>query len=233
MGIKRRTFEAQGAFGSPQGCLKAVVMLISHIVERKNLPDGRRVHTKSIWVGELPCAMETVTSCFQVHKRWVATGDRGEDRIVDRSLRQCETGTIVGTANRAGERLARKKWVVHGAHWLKLVLLKLGRQMSSLAAYISDAANERRVNLALHTQVPLLDVGPDGLLWNLSNVERERSCSARGSITKTDAFVTGGEILGHIEHQRRATFEGPCICFVARSMLVEYSVAGPHGRLPI
>src|SRR5580658_6445731 len=112
--------------------------------------------------------------------------------------------------------------------------------MGSFAPYVSDAPDQVTSELALHAQVPLLNIRPNRVGGNGGNVRR-KSYRARISAIRPDTFPTVSEMLNYIDHtgrkagrvsnrirRRSAAFQRSGICFVAGTVFEKYSVSSSY-----
>src|ERR1700723_939328 len=117
--------------------------------------------------------------------------------------------------------------------------------MRSFATDISNTSNQIASELALHAQVPLLNIRPDGFDGDRRNVWRKCQRSRTMTIC-SNAGVAAGEVLNDIEDTRwrpgriadgvcrwGASFQRARVCFVARAVFEEDSVAGADGRFAV
>ena len=77
-----------------------------------------------------------------------------------------------------GQRLIRSERILACRQRLQLVELPLHRQMRSLAPHIRNIDDKRVRQFALHSETPLLRIGPDRLGRNRSHIQRKNRTAA-------------------------------------------------------
>src|SRR5258705_5075671 len=98
--------------------------------------------------------------------------------------------------------------------------------MRAFAADVGDGCYEMAGQFFLYVQVPLLNVRPNGLVRDGSDVEREQKGTA-------DIAVAIDIELRGVEGERGGAFEGLRVGFVTVGMLEENSVAATDGHFAV
>src|ERR1700690_461451 len=105
--------------------------------------------------------------------------------------------------------------------------------MSPLTAYVGERCHRILGQLTLHAQAPLLDVWPDALRGDRCDVQRKSARCSAALAHASNALVTAGMVLSHIQHQRRAAFERARVGFIPNPVVEEHSIAGSDGSFAI
>src|SRR6202035_1312885 len=233
--------QAQRSFGASQGHWQTVVVGIRDVLEGEYFAQSWRECPQSVRIWKAT-DFGAITGCFQVDE----PGGACRDGVAFyKKARAVESGAG-GRSNRLdGLKLAGKRWsqplqerVIGSVHGRQLIDLKFGRQMRSFATDISNTSSQIASELALHAQVPLLNIRPHCSGGDRGYVRRKGQRSRTAAIC-SDTRIAAGEVLNDIEDTRRraggiadgvcrggASFERSRVCFVACAVFEENSVAG-------
>src|ERR1019366_2889693 len=98
----------------------------------------------------------------------------------------------LGIADVGRNRLTGKEGIFRRRDWRQFVEFVLQREGSSLGADIGKSRHRVADQVALHIEMPLLDVGPDPLVWNRSRGQRKQQSFAADVVVAGDVVLGGG-----------------------------------------
>src|SRR5271170_190828 len=135
------------------------------------------------------------------------------------------------------QRNARRIGILGGGGGHQLVQIALVGQVGAFAANVGDGTDDVLGEFVLDADIPLLHVGPDGVVGNGS----DRQGKGEGAAGSSQAGVTGrlaaagtGDVrLVGSEDQGSATFQALGVGFAAVSVIEKDPVAAANGRLAI
>src|SRR5262249_31786220 len=99
-------------------------------------------------------------------------------------------------------------------------------EVRTLATHIRHRRNDVTRNFLLHAEVPLLHIGPDGLVGNGVHREREQQAAADAAIAVHVELRSG-------QYRWWRAFQRLGVAFVAVGMLEEDAVAAADGHLAV
>src|SRR4249920_4158751 len=102
--------------------------------------------------------------------------------------------------------------------------------MRALASYVRDGRDRVREDFVLNVQVPLLYVGPNGLVWDGDH--RQRRCRS-GWLWNNLIVSDHAEDRCGLHNRTRSRFQRLRIRFVAISVFEEDTISTTNGSLPV
>ena len=217
--------------------LQAVVVRIGDVLQREDLSQAGRKCAQAVGIGKV-FSRRAKASRLQINEICIGVSPGRSAGI--RWRNKSKLRAVVRIAESAGNGLTRRKsvgpwpkWVVrrHGRN--ELVDLKFGGEMRSLAADITKGCDGILGEFALHTQAPLLDVRPNALRRDGSDVQRKCSRRPAAHTHASNATVAAGMVLRHIQHEGRAAFERAGVGLITNSVMEKYSIAGADGSFAV
>src|ERR1700694_3106450 len=160
---------------------------IRSVSERVDVVKSRECRTNRSITGNSPASNRKVESHLAGDRRAIYRPPNEVTRGVrDWTNRVCGQTCVVWIC-RCNNLLSGRIWICRRRQGHKLVGVAEQSQMSALATDIGGRKHEVGGQLSLDTQVPLLDVRPNRLLWNGNDRKwKEWYCST----ISTDARVT-------------------------------------------
>src|SRR5882762_915722 len=192
--------------------LQGMIDRVGRILETSDVAEPR----------EWPVGIGVVsTSDAQVYES--LSGDRG-------AARGKKVPTHVRRTVAGGNRFARLVGVGGSRDWMELINISLKRQVRAFAAHVGHCSHDVGRQFPLNVQMPLLDVGPNGLARDgIHGKRKEGNNPAAATNVPVSSYVE----LRCIERERGRAFERLGVALVAVGVFKEDAISAANRHLAV